>query len=234
LRVIGLWQGWGEVAAAFAAFFASHALPGQPRLKARVVAVLGWGGYGVGFSILSIALLYWLIVATGRAPYVELGAAAAWQRWLVNIVMLPVIVIGCYGVGAANPFAFEGRSAGFDPQRPGIAGLTRQPLLWALLLWSLAHLLANGDLAHALMFGAFAVLALAGFALVERRRQREMGSAEWARLSARTALVPFAALLAGRWRPTALPSARRGALALFIWGVLLWLHPLVIGLSALP
>ncbi|MBW6506500.1 MAG: NnrU family protein [Rhodobacteraceae bacterium] len=227
-------QGWGELAAAFVAFFLSHALPGRPRLKARVVAVLGRAGYAVAFSILSTALLYWLIVAAGRAPYLELWPPALWQRWLVNIVMPLVIVLGCYGVGAANPFAFEGRAAGFNPDHPGIAGVTRQPLLWALLGWSLAHLAANGDLAHGLMFGSFAVLAAAGFVLVERRRRRTMGSAEWARLSARTGLVPFVALFAGRWRCSALPSGRRAAVAIGIWGAFLWLHPIIIGLSPLP
>ncbi len=230
----GLLQGWGELAAAFGAFFLSHALPARPALKARVVAVLGRAGYGVAFSTLSTVLLYWLIVATGRAPYLELWAPAPWQRWLVNLVMPLVLFLGCYGVGAANPFAFEGRAAGFDPLRPGIAGVTRQPLLWALLLWSLAHLAANGDVAHGLMFGAFALLAAAGFALVERRRRRAMGAAEWARLTARTGLLPLAALLRGRWRPSAPPPAGRAVLALAIWGAFIWLHPIIIGLSPLP
>jgi len=227
-------HGWGEVTAAFAAFFASHALPARPALKARVVAVLGRAGYGVAFSALSTALLYWLVVATGRAPYVELWAPAVWQRWVVNIVMPLVVALATFGVAAPNPFAFEGRAAGFDPARPGIAGVTRQPLLWALLLWSLAHLAANGDLAHGLMFGAFAALAAAGFVLVERRRRRGMGDAEWARLTARTGLVPFAALMAGRWRPKGGPSLVRLILAVAIWWGLIWLHPWVIGPSALP
>lgn len=228
------WHGWGELAAAFAAFFLSHALPARTALKARVVAVLGRRGYAAAFSILSTALLYWLIVATGRAPYQEFWAPASWQRWLVNITMPLVVVLATFGVAAPNPFAFEGRAAGFNPARPGIAGITRQPLLWALLLWSLAHLAANGDLAHVLMFGAFAGLAAAGFALVERRGRRAMGAAEWARLSARTGLVPFAALVAGRWRPVGLPSPTRLLLSGAIWWGLIELHPWVIGPSPLP
>lgn len=231
---IGLFHGWGETLAAFAAFFGSHALPARPALKARIVAVLGRTGYAIGFSVLSTLLLGWLIVATGRAPFVELWAPALWQRWLVNLTMPLVIVLGSFGIGAPNPFAFEGRAAGFDPARPGIAGLTRQPLLWALLLWSLAHLLANGDLAHGLLFGSFAALAVAGFGLVERRRRNATGAAEWARLTAHTSLVPFVALLMGRWRPSGPPEMLRSGLVLSIWGALLWLHPMLIGASPLP
>lgn len=231
--MVGVLHGWGDLAAAFAAFSVSHALPARPALKARAVAVLGRAGYAVAFSLLSTALLGWLIIASGRAPYVELWAPEVWQRWLVNAVMPPVILLGCFGVGAANPFAFEGRAAGYDPARPGIAGVTRQPLLWALLLWSLAHLVANGDLAHVLMFGAFAALAAAGFVLVERRR-RAIGAVEWARLAAHTGLVPLAALVAGRWRPAGWPSGARALLAVAIWGVLIWLHPMAIGPSPLP
>lgn len=229
----GYLRGWGEVSAAFAAFFASHALPARPALKARVVAVLGRAGYGVAFSVLSTALLYWLIVATGRAPYVELWAPAVWQRWAVNIVMPLVVALATFGVAAPNLFAFEGRAAGFDAARPGIAGVTRQPLLWALLLWSLAHLAANGDLAHGLMFGAFAALAAAGFVLVERRRRQAMGDVDWVRLTAHTGLVPMAALVAGRWRPKSWPSPVRLILAVAIWWGLIDLHPWVIGSSPL-
>ncbi len=231
---MGILHGWGELLAAFAAFFLSHALPSRPALKARVVAVLGRAGYGVAFSLLSTGLLYWLIVATGRAPYVELWPPALWQRWTVNIIMPMVVLLGTFGVAAPNPFAFEGKAAGFDPTRPGIAGVTRQPLFWAMLLWSLAHLLANGDVAHGLMFGAFAALAAAGMKLVEARRARTMGAAEWARLTAHTGLWPLWALFSGRWRPHALPSAKRLGLAVVIWWSLLELHPLLIGPSPLP
>ncbi|WP_372839846.1 NnrU family protein [Phaeovulum sp.] len=227
-------HGWGELMAAFAAFFLSHALPARPALKARLVAVLGRAGYGVAFSLLSTGLLYWLIVATGRAPYVELWPPALWQRWTVNIVMPLVVLLGTFGVAAPNPFAFEGKAKGFDPAHPGIAGVTRQPLLWAMLLWSLAHLLANGDLAHGLMFGAFAALAALGMKLVEARRARAMGAEEWARLTAHTGLLPLAALFDGRWKPQALPSALRLGLAVAIWWSFLELHAPLIGLSPLP
>ena len=216
---------WIELALALTLFFASHRIPAALGVKARLVGLLGARGYGLAFSVVSLALLGWLIVAAGRAPFVPLWDQAQWHRWAVNLTMPLVIALGVYGVGAPNPFAFEGRTQGFDPARPGIAGLTRQPLLWALALWSAVHLLANGDLAHVLIFAPFLVLALAGMPMVEARRR----GPDWAQLTARTALIPGLALVTGRWRPQALPSLPRAALALGLWAAIWHLHAPVIG-----
>lgn len=92
------------------------------------------------------------------------------------------------------------------------------------------HLLPNGDLAHVLLFGPFLVMALVGMPMVERRRRREMGEAEWQRLSAHTGRIPFAALLQGRWRPRGLPPLWRTAATLLTWAAVWHLHEPVIGL----
>jgi uncharacterized membrane protein len=206
----------------------------MPRLKGPLVASLGARGWTIAFSTLSTLLLFWLIFAAGRAPYVALWSQDTWARWLVNIAMPLAILLGSYGVGAPNPFAFEGRSSGFDPTRPGVAGLTRQPLLWAILLWAGVHLVANGDLAHVILFGAFTLFTLAGMRALEARKRRVWGASEWQRLAAHTALIPFAALLAGRWRPKGLPSMLRLAVALAVWGALYSLHAPGLGVSPQP
>lgn len=220
---------WIELALALVLFLVSHRIPALLGAKDRLLAVLGPRGYALAFSAVSLLLLWWLIVAAARAPFVPLWDPQTWHRWAVNIAMPAAIALAAFGIAAPNPFAFEGRAAGYDPARPGIAGLTRQPLLWALALWAGAHLLPNGDLAHVLVFGPFLALALYGPRLVEGRRRRAMGDAEWQRLSAQTGLVPLAALLAGRWRPRGLPSPWRLAIALAAWAALWHLHPPVIG-----
>ncbi len=222
-------MGWIEYILALVLFMASHRIPATPGLKARIEAVLGRKGYIIAFSLISTGLLFWVIFAAGRAPYVGLWDQAIWQRWLLNLVMPIVVLLSVFGVGAANPFAFEGRAAGFDPERPGIAGLTRQPLLCAMALWAGAHLIANGDLAHVILFGLFLVFALVGMGIVERRRRAAMGAQDWARLTAHTGLVPFSALLLGRWRPRSLPSLVRVVIWLLSWAVLWHLHMPVIG-----
>lgn len=223
---------WIEFALAFLLFLASHRIPALA--KGRMQAVLGRGGYIAVFSIVSTALLFWVIFAAGRAPFVPLWDQAGWHRWAVNIVMPLALALAVFGIAAPNPFAFEGRAAGFDPAHPGIAGITRQPLLWALALWSGAHLLANGDLAHVLMFGAFLIFALGGMPMMERRKRRQTGDAIWRAMAARTSLIPCAALVTGRWRPATWPNPLRLALWLLVWAGLWHLHTPVIGVSPLP
>ncbi|MEZ5883312.1 MAG: NnrU family protein [Paracoccaceae bacterium] len=226
--------GWTEFILAFAAFLGSHAIPARPRLRGWLIARMGRAGYVAVFSTLSTALLFWLIFAAGRAPFVPLWDQAPWQRWFVNLAVPLAIMLGTFGIGAPNPFAFEGRDTGYDPRRPGIVGLVRQPLLWALLLWAGAHLLVNGDLAHVILFGSFAAFALIGMAMLERRKRRQWGDDEFRRLAAHSSPIPFAALLAGRWCPSSGPSLIRLGVAVLAWAALWHLHAPVIGVSPLP
>ncbi|WP_444463472.1 NnrU family protein [Rhodobacter capsulatus] len=227
-------MGWLEFALAGLAFMSTHLIPATPRIKGPLVATLGRAGYGIAFGLLALGLLYWLILAAARAPFIELWPQEIWMRWVANIVMPVVILMSSYAIAAPNPFAFEGRASGFDPARPGIAGITRQPFLWALVLWAAAHLLVNGDLAHGILFGVFLVFSLIGMRAMERRLIRSLGPAEFARLAAQTSLIPFAALVTGRWRPTSRPSWLRLGIAVFAWAAIFHLHELVIGLNPAP
>jgi uncharacterized membrane protein len=223
-----------EFAAAMAVFMASHRIPAMLGVKEAAQRALGARGYTFVFSVISVGLLLWVIWAAGRAPVVPLWSQSEAARWAVNLALPLAILLGSYGVAAPNPFAFEGRAAGFDPDRPGIAGITRQPLLWALLLWSAAHLWANGDLAHVILFGTFALFSALGMWIVERRRQRMMGPQVWQAQTRRTGLVPFFALILGRWVPRSAPGLLRLAIALVVWIAQIWLHPHVIGAWPMP
>lgn len=227
-------MGWIEFAAAMGLFLASHRIPALFGVKQRLLSRLGKTGYMILFSLFSTVLLFWVIWAAGRAPVVTLWEQGVAARWAVNLVMPLCILLAVFGTAAANPFAFEGRMAGFDPERPGIVGITRQPLLWALLLWSGAHLWANGDLAHGILFGVFALFSGLGMKIVERRKRRDMGEDTWVYLSRHTGLWPFGALLRGKWRPKGRPSLVRVGLALLSWGAVWHLHGPVIGVSPMP
>ncbi len=222
-------MGWLEFGIAMGLFLGSHRLPALLGLKQGLVAALGPRGYTFVFSLFSTLLLFWVIWAADRAPIVTLWDQSLVSRWAVNLTMPFSVLLVVFGTAAPNPFAFEGRVRGFDPDKPGIAGITRQPLLWALLLWSVVHVWANGALAHVILFGIFALFSVVGMRLVERRRRREMGETSWAQLTAHTGLMPFAALLTGRWMPRKGPSIARLALAVLIWITIWHLHAPVIG-----
>jgi uncharacterized membrane protein len=219
---------WMEFCAACGAFLALHAVPSLPRVKGFMLRVLGRSGYGAVFGLGSLALFYWLMMAAGRAPFVPVWDPQPWMRWLVNLVMPFVSVLGVLGIYAPNPFAFEGRSTGFDPVRPGIVAVTRQPLLVALAVWGALHLLVNADVAHVALFGGIVTFSLLGIRPMEARR-RALDPARWDGLVAGTRILPFAAR---RW-PRGWPLWRIGA-GLVLWVALWHLHPWVIGVSPAP
>lgn len=219
-------MGWNEFAFAFAAFFLTHSIPIRPPLRPWAVARLGHAGFGIAYSALSLAVLAWLIAAAGRAPYVPLWDWAPWQNHVVLAVMLPVCVILSLAIARPNPFSFGGaHNDRFDPARPGIVRLTRHPLLLALGIWSAAHILPNGDLAHVILFGTFAGFAMLGGRLVDRRRQREMGQ-RWHDLRAALSECPASLSLTA-------DTLLRLAAGLMLYAGLIWLHPLVIGVDPL-
>lgn len=221
---------WSGFALAFVAFFLGHSVPVRPPFRPILVRVLGAAGFGLAYSALSVAILTWLIVAAERSPFVPLWNWMPWQNYLVLAIMLPVCLIVALSIGRPNPFSFGGaRNAAFDPARPGIVRLTRHPLLVALALWSGAHLVANGDLAHVLLFGTFFVFALFGRRLVDRRKRREMGRS-WDLLWERVLARPLGEELFRFSRETVL----RATLGVAIYAILIVLHPIVIGVDPIP
>jgi len=222
-------MGWAEYAMALGMFFLSHTMLLRPPVKAALMAWIGRRGFSLGYSVLSLGVLYWVLMAAGRAPHVPLWGWASWQAQVTWLAMLAGCLLAALALGRPNPFSFGGRGgAGFDPARPGVIRYTRHPLLLALALWAGGHMVPNGDLAHVMLFGLFAGFAILGQRIVARRRKRAMG-AEWARLeAARRALPP--------WPPR--PASTGGAaLRLGLGGAafagLVALHPVFIGASPL-
>ncbi|MES0824663.1 NnrU family protein [Ruegeria sp. SCP11] len=219
--------GWALFLAALITFLLTHAIPARPAMRGRLIEMMGRKRYFAAYSALSLLVLGWLIVAAAQAPYVEVIPPLAVLRWVPLLVMPVVCWLAVAGLTIQNPFSFGGLGhQRFDPEKPGILRTTRHPLLAALMLWALAHLLANGSLSHVILFGLFAGFAAWGMALIDRRKARDMGI-EWTRLSRNTSRFSLRA-------PAPWPSLWIGILALAVFVVLLHLHAPVIGLSPLP
>ena len=220
---------WIEYIIAFVAFFVSHAVPVRPPLRPWLVARVGERGFTLFYSLVSLCVLAWLVLAAGRAPHLTLWDYEPWQNLVPLAAMFPVCVIVTLAIGRPNPFSFGGANNGsFDPERPGLVRWMRHPLLVALAVWALAHLVPNGDLAHVLLFGVFAVFAFVGQRLVDQRRQRELG-AHWDRLRLAVSQAP-------RSSPPFGTSGfvLRIAAGLLLYAVLLLLHPFLFGVDPLP
>jgi uncharacterized membrane protein len=212
-----------EFAAAIVLFLLAHVIPPSPPVRTRLIAWMGRRLYLVAYSLLSLALAAWVIVAALRAPYWPLWGFAPWQA-LVPVLVMPLaawlLVIGLF---APNPLSVSLRAVGPDAE-PGLGtAVTRHPLLWGFLLWAVSHIPPNGHVVALILFGGMAALAAGGMALLDRRARSRLGPARWQELAAATSLVPFGALVTGRvrirpsWR---LLASLALALAAYAWFLL--------------
>ncbi|MGP4845137.1 NnrU family protein [Marinobacter sp. 1Y8] len=161
----------------------------------RLVARLGLWPFKGLYSLVSLAGFLMIIWGYGfaRLDPVVLYIPPTWTRHLALLLMLPV---------------FPLLLAAYLPGK--IQHTLKHPMLVAVKLWALAHLLANGMLADVLLFGGFLAWAVADRISLKRRTPRP---------------VP------------ALPATPRNDLIVVIGGLALyvvfvfWLHRALIGVS---
>ena len=145
-------------------------------------------------SLVGFVLIIWGYGLARQEPVV-LYAPPLWLRHVALLLLVPVFPLFL---------------AAYLPGR--IRDATRHPMLAAVKLWAFAHLLANGMLADAVLFGAFLAWAVLDRISMKRRAPRPV--------------------------PGALPAtyndliAVAGGLALYA-GFLLWFHRWLIGVSPL-
>ncbi len=209
-------------------FLAAHYLSSTP-LRARLVGWLGLNGYLVLYSATAFATLGGMSWAYYRAPGITLWHVPL-LRWAPALIMPVALLLIVAGLLTRNPTLVgqERLLQGDDPAR-GILRVTRHPLMWGIALWAFAHVIARGDAASAVYFGAFLLLALSGTALIDARKRKDLGG-DWARFAAVTSNIPFAAIAAGRnrvrWREI---GWLRPAIALGAYAALFALHPVLFG-----
>src|ERR1700730_13526747 len=199
-------------------------------LRDSAIAALGEGAYRAVFSIVSLAAIVWLVVAYKDAPYVATWGILEWWKPIAIILMLPPFLRAVIGLTTPNPTSVgqEGRVT-ISPE--GIVRVTRHPFLIGVGLWPVLHLIANGDVASFIFFGALAVTALAGTLSIDAKRRRALGRG-WQSFAAQTSIVPFAAIAAGRTRfnPGEI-AAWRWIAAVIACALMLGGHSHIIGVS---
>src|SRR5262249_58847699 len=140
------------------------------------------------YSAVSLILLAWLI----RAYSTVTNPILQWVPPRVLIVVplvvmwLPLLLL-IGGYTQRNPTAVMQKAAlPTDRPAPGILAITRHPLMWAIGLWAVVHLLIARDLAAVIFFGAFAILALYGTYVLDAKKQRAWPAEDWRRFAAAT------------------------------------------------
>jgi uncharacterized membrane protein len=142
-------------------FFAIHLVPANVELKNGLIARFGPAGYkaifGV-FSLVGLALIvlgfYKLQLHPGKNPI--LWDPPTWSRHLALALMLPAMIA---------------LVATYIPSH--IHVMLKHPMLVAIKIWALAHLLANGDLAALVLFGSF--LAFAVYDRISVKKRGDLG-----------------------------------------------------------
>lgn len=182
------------------AFCGSHVLLSSTGLRGSLRDQLSERGFLAVYSLTALATFAWFLVAYAHAPTIVLWPRQRWTA-LVPVVLMPLAaVLLVAGYTTPNPTAVGmERSVRADDPAPGILRVTRHPVMWAIALWAISHLIANGDLRSLMFFGAFAGLSLGGTVLIDRKKRLALGS-DWSRLAELTSNLPFAALVAGRTR----------------------------------
>jgi uncharacterized membrane protein len=169
-----------------------------PAFRDRLAARLGNGPWRGVYSLISLVGFVLLIWGYGlaRREGVVLYSPPFWTRHLTAVLMLPVF-----------PLLFA-------PYLPGrIKAALKHPMLLAVMLWAVAHLISNGTLADVVLFGAFLVWAVADRISYRHRTQRPLKGAPPA---ARNDVI---AVVVG--------------LALYVLFVV-WLHQKLIGVQPIP
>jgi uncharacterized membrane protein len=140
-----------------AIFMAVHLVPTQPAARAALVSRLGANGYKLAFSLISLVGLVAIVMGYGEARGLVRANPQIWVpppalRHVAFALLLPAFIL---------------LAAAYVPSR--VRDMVGHPMLAAMKLWALAHLLVRGDLASMLMFGSFLAFAAYDRVSVKRR-----------------------------------------------------------------
>ena len=138
-------------------FIGAHGFVTMRGQRARLIGRFGEGPYKLVFSLVSVIGIG--LIAYGFALYrstgwVDLWYPPRWTRHVAVLLMWPAVVL---------------LLAAYLPGH--IKRAAKHPMLIAVKLWALAHLLANGDLGSVILFGSLLAWAVYDRIAVKRRER---------------------------------------------------------------
>lgn len=142
-------------------FIGIHVVPSFAGVRGALAVRLGENGYKILFSLVSVAGLVLIAVGYGQAPREQIFEPSQTARTFLPVAMAVAFIL----VVVAN---LPGR----------IRRILHHPMLAGVMIWSSLHMLANGDLASNLLFGAFALWAVFAILSAEYRGKRTAAGAD--------------------------------------------------------
>ena len=178
-------------------FLGTHLGVSSTPIRGMLVKGMGERPYIGVYSVLAAITLGFMIYAYVHVPHDDFVWVPGIAEHAITKALMPfAFILLVAGLMAKNPTAVMSDDAVNQPLA-GILKITRHPVQWAILLWGIGHVVANGDMASILFFGTFALLSAIGMAAMDaRRRSREEPA--WEQFYASTGNVPLVALAAGR------------------------------------
>lgn len=223
-------DGTGWVLAAAVAFVGTHFLLSHP-LRGLIVKAIGEGPFLGLYSLVAAVTLGWLILAYRAAPATTMLWPVGDGLWAAVTVVMLVASMFLVGSLAGNPaMPNPGAKAAAPEQARGVFAITRHPMMWAFALWGACHIAVYPIIANIIVAGAIILLALAGAALQDRKKEA-IQPETWRAWESRTSYWPFAAIIARRAHFQGF-GTRALAGGLVLWLAATWAHIPLAGWAA--
>jgi uncharacterized membrane protein len=179
-------------------FLGVHTLTMFRETRTRLIERFGVGSFKAGFALVALAgfgLIVWGFQRYRAEGLITVWVPPVWTRHLtISLMWLAFVALAC-------SYPAPGR----------IRGWLRHPMLVALKIWALAHLLANGDAGGMLLFASF--LAWAVFDRIAVKRRGDAGAARLRSFTRADLLVLIAGSLG--------------------FAAMIFLHPILIGVPVI-
>jgi uncharacterized membrane protein len=205
--------------AATIVFLATHFITSTP-LRPVIVNRIGEWPYRGAYSLIALITLVWMGWAYANAPREQLWVGIREIPYLV--MPLAFVLIACGYFRNPTMVGAEKLLKSDDPAR-GMIRITRHPIMWGIMLWAAAHIVARGDVKSLIFFGGLLIVAALGTILMDARKS---GNPDWPRFAAVSSNVPFVAVAQGRnriaWREIGWLRPAAGLAAFFL---VLLVHP---------
>lgn len=136
-------------------FLVSHLVPSFDGFRGRLISALGNKNYAIIFSVVSLVSVVLIVYGFKNADEITLFTPPSWGDIVTFILTVPAV------------YLFMSNSAGSAPSTA--QAVTAHPLSWGVVLWSIGHLISNGEAATVALFSTFLLVGLASILTGNRR-----------------------------------------------------------------
>lgn len=122
-----------------------------PAIHGKIYERANGKGFLVMAAFMAISIIL-MIIGYRSADYIAIYSPPAWHQHMA--MSLGVIAMTLLGVGHS---------------KSRLKAYLRHPMLLAVILWAIAHLMVNGDLASLILFGGMLIWAIIEILIINRQ-----------------------------------------------------------------